>query len=71
MGRVRPLPTHSVASSANGVTLNIFLDGKPDGTVYVKADQLYNIIQGSSYGTHTLEIQVEGPGLDAYTFTFG
>jgi thiol-disulfide isomerase/thioredoxin len=74
---------YMVASSANGVRAKVLIDGKPidpsmagsdvssDGTVLIQADRLYNIVQGTSYGPHTLELDVEGPGLDAYTFTFG
>lgn len=74
---------YMVASSDNGVTLKILLDGKPidasvagsdvasDGTVTVKENRLYSLVNGSGYGQHTLQIQVESTGLDAYTFTFG
>jgi thiol-disulfide isomerase/thioredoxin len=62
---------YMVAAAALPVTLKITLDGQPAGTVTVRANQLYNIIQGTTYGTHTLQITVENPGLQAYTFTFG
>lgn len=65
---------YMVAASTNTnqpVTLQIILDGQPDGTVTVQANKLYNIVQGTSYGAHTLKIVVENPGLQAYTFTFG
>ena len=71
-----------VASSAQGVTIKVLRDGKPlgaeagadvaaDGTVHIKENRLYDIVHGSDYGEHTLQIEVEGAGLDAYTFTFG
>jgi hypothetical protein len=72
-----------VASGNPNATLKILLDGKPvnqnemgtdmnaDGTVSVKENRLYNIIAGSSYGKHTIEIDIESGTLDAYTFTFG
>jgi thiol-disulfide isomerase/thioredoxin len=72
-----------VASSQNGVKAKILLDGKPidasqrgkdvdeSGTVMIKENRLYDIVHGSDYGTHTLEIDIQGAGLDAYTFTFG
>jgi cytochrome c biogenesis protein CcdA/thiol-disulfide isomerase/thioredoxin len=71
-----------VASSKNGVYLTVTLDGKPlgafagddvdkNGRVLVKEDRLYKIIHGTDYGQHLLKIEVEGQGLDAYTFTFG
>jgi thiol-disulfide isomerase/thioredoxin len=55
----------------NGVKINIILDGVPQGTTIIQANRLYDLIQGTSYGEHTVEIDVEGPGLQAYTFTFG
>jgi thiol-disulfide isomerase/thioredoxin len=60
-----------VANSAAGAKLKVLLDGKPIGTVLVKEDRLYKIVGGSDYGEHTLEIVIEGPGLRAFTFTFG
>ena len=72
-----------VASSANGVRAKVLLDGQPisavvagkdvaaDGTVLIRDNRLYNLVQGADYGSHTLELQVEGAGLDAFTFTFG
>lgn len=65
---------YMVAAAANPsepVTMQVILDGKPDGTVTVGANQLYNIVQGTSYGVHTLQLIVNQPGLQAYTFTFG
>jgi thiol-disulfide isomerase/thioredoxin len=60
-----------VANSATGVKLKVLLDGKPLAPVLVKEDRLYKIVEGTSYGEHTLELMIEGPGLRAYTFTFG
>ena len=73
-----------VASSDAGVNIKVLRDGKPlaaeagadikkDGssTAFIKNDQLYKLIQDSSYGEHNLEIIIENPGLRAFTFTFG
>jgi hypothetical protein len=71
-----------VASAAEPVTLQILRDGKPLGavaggdvspgsTAVVRADRLYDLIRGENYGTHTIEIIVKNPGLNAFTFTFG
>jgi cytochrome c biogenesis protein CcdA/thiol-disulfide isomerase/thioredoxin len=71
-----------VASSASGVKVTVLIDGKPvgtgagadvatDGTVVIKANRLYKLVHMSEYGEHTLQLEVEGAGLDAYTFTFG
>ncbi len=62
---------YMVASAKNPVTLKISVDGAAYRTVTVQADQLYDLIDGSSYGQHTMQIEVDGAGLDAYTFTFG
>jgi len=59
------------AATSSQVKIDIKLDGVPQGSMLIKANQLYNIIKGSDYGEHVLEIDVEGAGLDAYTFTFG
>ncbi len=72
-----------VASSKDGVKIKIIRDGKiltgaeagkdvsADGTVLIKENRLYTLVNGSDYGEHTLEIEVEGAGLNSYTFTFG
>lgn len=66
-----------------GVTLKILLDGNPVGnlagadvdpntsTAFIKDDRLYNLIHDPAPGAHTIQIEVEGAGLQAYTFTFG
>jgi hypothetical protein len=46
-------------------------DVDENGFVTVQEDRLYKLIESDSYGAHLLEIQVEGNGLKAYTFTFG
>jgi thiol-disulfide isomerase/thioredoxin len=72
-----------VASSQNGIKVTVLLDGKPisasmagadvapDGTMTIQANRLYSVVSGTDYGTHTLELDIQGAGLDAYTFTFG
>ena len=72
-----------VAASASPVKIKITRDGgKPlgsaagadvnaQGEVTIQVNRLYKLIDDSSYGTHTLEIHIEGAGLKAYTFTFG
>jgi thiol-disulfide isomerase/thioredoxin len=74
---------YMVASAAAPVTLKLTLDGQPLGaaagsdvnpntsTAVIQADRLYNLVSGASYGSHVLQITVENPGLQAYTFTFG
>jgi cytochrome c biogenesis protein CcdA/thiol-disulfide isomerase/thioredoxin len=71
-----------VASSLQGVRIKLTIDGKPignfagadvdsNGEVFIQENRLYKLVHGSDYGRHTLQIEVEGNGLDAYTFTFG
>lgn len=74
-----------VAASGTGqpITLKISLDGQPvpadmrgadvnaNSELVVQADRLYNIIRGQTYGEHVVQITVESPGLQGYTFTFG
>lgn len=63
--------------------LEIFLDGQkimpdsagsdvnPDGTVNIVQSTLYNLVRSSESSAHVLEIQVNQPGFEIYTFTFG
>jgi thiol-disulfide isomerase/thioredoxin len=71
-----------VGTASKPVKVTVLLDGKPisagrgsdvsaDGTVTIQENRLYKLVEGSDYGEHTLEIIVNNPGLQAYTFTFG
>ena len=72
-----------VASSVVGTRVKVLVDGKPissamagtdvdtNGIMKVQENRLYNIISGSDYSTHTIEIKSLDSGLQAYTFTFG
>ena len=72
-----------VASAATPVTLDITLDGKPVGSLagadvdpktskaVIQSNRLYNLVHDATPGPHTIQIKVEGAGLQAYTFTFG
>lgn len=71
-----------VASSESGVKIKVLRDGKTldseagsdvakDSTVLIKENRLYKLIEGTGYGEHTLEIEIESTGLKAFTFTFG
>ncbi len=67
----------------SGVTITVVLDGKPVGSLagsdvnsttsqaLIKEERLYNLVHDAGAGVHTIEIQVEGAGIEAYTFTFG
>ena len=72
-----------VASASTSVTIDILLDGKPVGTLagtdvdaktskaVIQSERLYNLVHSATPGSHTIQIKIEGAGLDAYTFTFG
>ena len=62
---------YMVASSDKGINVTILKDGKKEKTVYIKENKLYNLIEGDDYSEHTIEIQVDESGLNAFTFTFG
>ncbi|MBI3630982.1 MAG: redoxin family protein [Candidatus Sungbacteria bacterium] len=80
--RFRSKDVYFVASSARGVKIKITIDGGPvagnagadvaaDGTAIIKDNRLYALVHMPEYGEHTLRIEIEDAGLDAYTFTFG
>jgi thiol-disulfide isomerase/thioredoxin len=75
----------NVVASGTGNSITIKLDGKNlnqsyiggdvhisngNATAVIGASRLYNIVNGTSYGWHTLEIDAQ-PGFRIYTFTFG
>ena len=61
----------SALPDADGWQGNAFVHVAADGTVTIKANRLYKLVHMPDYGEHTLQLDVEGAGLDAYTFTFG
>ena len=71
-----------VASAAASTTIQVLQDGQPigaaagsdvhNGVVTVGQSRLYNIVNNpDGSGEHTLELIVNSPGLEAFTFTFG
>ena len=69
--------------SANEADLRILIDGQvidpsiagkdvgTNGRVHVHHDGLYNIINSEKSEQHTIEIHVDDPGFEIFTFTFG
>jgi hypothetical protein len=63
--------------------LTVLLDGKPisssyagsdvtaEGKVVTSESTLYNLVNAAESAEHTIEIQVDMPGFEIYTFTFG
>lgn len=60
-----------VTSSEKGMNVTILKDGKFEKTLFIKENRLYDIIQGTEYGEHTLEIDIPAEDLDTFAFTFG
>jgi hypothetical protein len=60
--------------SIDGKTIESSMYGKDvgdKGQVHVHEPGLYNIVKTNSSENHTLEIFVETPGFEIFTFTFG
>ena len=63
--------------------LQVFLDGRKisqqdlgedvslEGKVITKESTLYNLVETSESSAHILELQINKPGFEIYTFTFG
>lgn len=61
---------HFVAGADGPVEISTLLDGKSTGVRTIQANTLYTLVSNASAGEHTLEIVINNPGLEAYTFTF-
>ncbi|GIT56343.1 MAG: hypothetical protein Ct9H300mP17_15020 [Candidatus Nitrosopelagicus sp.] len=46
-------------------------DVSPEGTVKISEPRLYNLIDSQLGGPHEIIIQVQNPGFEIFTFTFG
>jgi thiol-disulfide isomerase/thioredoxin len=62
---------YMVASSALGAEVEVYVDGKLSKNLNIQNETLYKIVEGDSYGEHTLKIKVKSGRLKAFTFTFG
>lgn len=62
---------YMVASSDKPIILHIYIDNVKTRDVEVSANTLYTLVEGGAYGEHLLRIETDGPGLKAFTFTFG
>jgi len=71
-----------VAGSKNGVKIKVLQDKKELGDakgkdvlsgseMVIKEEKLYKLIDNDKYDDYLLEITIENPGLQAFTFTFG
>lgn len=59
------------AGSAEGIELEIYKDDVFVKKVTITDETLYQLIQDTDYGKHTLKIVIPKGGLRAFTFTFG
>ncbi len=62
---------YMAAGSDGGVEVEIYKDDIFVKKILIKDEQLYSLIEGSTYGAHTLQIKIPAAGLKAFTFTFG
>ena len=60
-----------VASSEGGENVEVFVDGKSIGTVFIQGEMLYTIVAGTDYKEHRLLIKVKKSGVKVFAFTFG
>jgi len=60
-----------VASGDAPVPITVMVDGVVTDHQVIREHKLYPLVHGTEYGTHTLRIQIDTPGLTAYTLTFG
>lgn len=70
--KYRAKNVYIVAGSDNPITVSIKRDGKVIApSLVIKTHTLYPLVQDAEYGQHELEIIINQPGLEAFTFTFG
>lgn len=62
---------HIVASSQTEATVRVMVDGQLIKTIDIKGSDLHTLFEGSDSRERTLEIEIQGSGFEAFTFTFG
>ncbi len=60
-----------VAESKSGSQIKIFVDNKYLKTIQVTDSYLYDLFDSSDYREHEILLEIEGPGFEIFTFTFG
>jgi thiol-disulfide isomerase/thioredoxin len=60
-----------VAGSDTPVQITVIQDGKQLKTITVQQHTLYNLVENADYGQHNLQLLIQSPNLQAFTFTFG
>jgi|SRR3989344_2908017 len=69
--RYRAKDVYFVAGAEKPVNMRVLRDGQFIQNITISGFKRYTVIDGDSYGEHTLELIPETPGLQAHTFTFG
>ncbi len=80
--RYRAMNVYFVGSSDQPLTVRVLRDGKlltndlagadvRDGVVTIGDERLYHLIKEGEGSEHRLDLEISGPGLKAFTFTFG
>lgn len=62
---------YMVAQANQPIKLTILRDGVVFNELTIESATLYTLIAGEDYGDHVMEIIIDSPGLEAFTFTFG
>jgi len=58
-------------TESKSARVEIFLDGKSQGTITVDSDRLYDIVKLQEAGEHLLELRFLDGNVEVYAFTFG
>jgi thiol-disulfide isomerase/thioredoxin len=62
---------YMVGSAAESTTIEVYVDGVLERTIEVQKEELYQLVEGETYGEHSLELRIKGRGVKMFTFTFG
>lgn len=62
---------HMVAQSASNAMVKVYIDGQFVKTVEIKNSNLYTLFEGNDSAQRMMDIEIEGDGFEAFTFTFG
>jgi thiol-disulfide isomerase/thioredoxin len=60
-----------VAASQKPAELTIMVDGKKQQPVTVQDSKLYTLFNSENYSDHVIEVNINQPGFQAFTVTFG
>src|SRR3990167_2987308 len=62
---------HIVAKGDSEINVKVLIDGKLIKTTKIQDSSLYTLVEGTDSKQRILELQIEGAGFEAFTFTFG